>query len=66
MLGTVVARHRDGVFKVQLNDTNRVVTARPAGRMWQHKIKLAKGDNVLLELPIGTLDRARIVYRRSA
>ena len=66
LMGTIITRERSGFFKVKIGDTDRVVSARPAGRMSHHKIKFAAGDNVLIELPIGTLDRARIIYRKSA
>ena len=59
-MGTVVERQRRGTFKVRINDTDRVVPARIAGRMARYHIKLSASDDVLIELPIGTLDRGRI------
>jgi translation initiation factor IF-1 len=66
LAGVIVSRERKGLFKVEIADTGRVINTRLSGRMQRHHINLVRGDWVTIELPVGTLDRARIIYRRSA
>ena len=50
------------VFRVELPNGHEVL-AHLAGKMRQHKIRVLRGDRVLVELSEYDLTRGRVVYR---
>ena len=60
--GVVVEALPNATFRVELNDSGKILLAHLAGKMRIHFIRILAGDRVLVELsPDGT--RGRIIYR---
>ena len=51
------------MFRVKLDNMDRVVLGHVAGKMRRFRIRILPGDRVRVELSPYDLDRARIVYR---
>jgi translation initiation factor IF-1 len=62
MEGEVVEAFRSGMYKVLL-DNGYETLGYTAGRMRRHRIRIAPGDRVTIELSPYDLSRGRIVYR---
>jgi translation initiation factor IF-1 len=60
--GTVVETLPNAMFKVELENGNRVL-AHISGKMRMHFIKILPGDGVSMELSPYDLTRGRIIYR---
>lgn len=59
--GTVVAVHKGGLYRVLLDDSEREVLVRRAGRL--RRLRIIEGDTVNVELSPYDPDRGRIVRR---
>jgi translation initiation factor IF-1 len=62
MEGEVVEAFRSGMYKILL-DNGYETLGYTAGRMRRHRIRIAPGDRVTIELSAYDLSRGRIVYR---
>src|SRR5205807_9027001 len=61
--GEVVEALPNAMFRVKLDNMDRVVLGHVAGKMRRFRIRILPGHRVRVELPPHDLDRARIVYR---
>jgi translation initiation factor IF-1 len=61
--GRVLSRLRDTFFRVAVSDTGDTAICRPSGKMLFANIKVAAGDEVIVELTPYDISRGRIVYR---
>lgn len=61
--GEVVENLPNTLFKVKLNDSERVLLCYLSGKMRKHYIRILPGDKVRIELTEYDLNRGRIVYR---
>jgi translation initiation factor IF-1 len=61
--GEVVEALPNAMFRVKLDNMDRVVLGHVAGKMRRFRIRILPGDRVRVELSPYDLDRARIVYR---
>ena len=61
--GTVTEVLPNAMFRVKLDNMDRVVLGHVAGKMRRFRIRILPGDRVRVELSPYDLDRARIVYR---
>ncbi|MGZ4197281.1 MAG: translation initiation factor IF-1 [Solirubrobacteraceae bacterium] len=61
--GEVVEALPNAMFRVKLDNRDRVVLGHVAGKMRRFRIRILPGDRVRVELSPYDLDRARIVYR---
>jgi translation initiation factor IF-1 len=61
--GHIIDIQRDDNFRVKIIDSEQIIICKPSGRLRQHKIKLAQGDSVDVELSIYDLTKGRITYR---
>ena len=61
--GEVIDNLPNTLFRVKLNETERVIIAYLSGKMRKHYIKILPGDRVRIELTAYDLNRGRIVYR---
>ncbi|MDA1316429.1 MAG: translation initiation factor IF-1 [bacterium] len=64
--GEVIENLPNTLFKVQLNEGDKVLLCYLSGKMRKHYIKILPGDKVKVELTQYDLDRGRIVYRKSS
>ena len=64
--GEVVEALPNAMFRVKLDNMDRVVLGHVAGKMRRFRIRILPGDRVRVELSPYDLDRARIVYRHVA
>jgi len=62
MTGMVVESNT-GLFRVQIEGTEQIVTCQPAGKIRQHKINIVVGDRVKVEMSPYDLTRGRIMFR---
>jgi translation initiation factor IF-1 len=61
--GEVIEALPNAMFRVKLDNMDRVVLGHVAGKMRRFRIRILPGDRVRVELSPYDLDRARIVYR---
>ena len=61
--GEVVEALPNAMFRVKLDNMDRIVLGHVAGKMRRFRIRILPGDRVRVELSPYDLDRARIVYR---
>lgn len=61
--GEVIENLPNTLFKVKVNDSEKVILCYLSGKMRKHYIKILPGDKVRIELTPYDLDRGRIVYR---
>jgi len=61
--GEVTENLPNTLFKVKLNDLEKVVLCYLSGKMRKNYIKILPGDRVKLELTKYDLERGRIIYR---
>ena len=59
--GVIVAVHKGGLYRVQLDDDGREVLARRAGRL--RRLRIVEGDKVTVEVSPYDPDRGRIIRR---
>ena len=62
--GEVVENLPNTLFKVQLNDSEKVMLCYLSGKMRKNYIEILPGDKVKIELTPYDLDRGRIIYRK--
>ncbi len=62
MTGTVIEPLPNTMFKVELENGN-VVLAHISGKMRRYRIRILRGDKVIVELSPYDLTRGRLVYR---
>ena len=65
MVGVILDHSRD-IFRVQVEGTDQVVTAKLSGKMRQNKIDLQVGDRVKLEVSPYDTSMGRITFRINA
>lgn len=61
--GEVVENLPNTLFRVQLDDSEKIIICYLSGKMRKHYIKILPGDFVKVEMTPYDLDRGRIVYR---
>ena len=61
--GTIIDKQPNAFFKVQLENTDRVVLAVISGKMRKNRIRILVGDRVSVEMSPYDLTRGRITYR---
>ncbi len=62
MEGEVLEAFPSGMFRVSLDNGHELI-AYTAGKMRRHRIRMAPGDRVKIEVSAYDLNRGRIVYR---
>lgn len=62
--GAVVENLPNTLFRVQLNDSDKVILCYLSGKMRKNYIKILPGDKVKIELTPYDLERGRIIYRK--
>lgn len=62
--GEVVENLPNTLFKVQLDEGDKVIMCYLSGKMRKNYIKILPGDRVRIELTPYDLNRGRIVYRK--
>lgn len=62
--GEVVENLPNTLFRVQLNDSDKVILCYLSGKMRKNYIKILPGDKVKVELTPYDLERGRIIYRK--
>jgi len=65
LVGVVMDHSRD-IFRVRVDGTDQVVTAKLSGKMRQNKIDLQVGDRVKLEVSPYDTSMGRITFRISS
>jgi translation initiation factor IF-1 len=63
MTGKVVEVLGNAMFRVQLDNSEHVVTAYIGGKLRKHDIKVIAGDPVVMEMSPYDLSKGRIMYR---
>ena len=63
MTGKVVEVLGNVMFRVQLDNTEHMVTAYIGGKLRKHDIKVIAGDPVVMEMSPYDLTKGRIMYR---
>jgi len=61
--GSVIENLPNTLFRVKLENSDRVILCYLSGKMRKNYIKILPGDKVRLELTPYDLNRGRIVYR---
>ncbi len=61
--GSVVENLPNTLFKVKLDNSEKIILCYLSGKMRKNYIKILPGDRVRLELTPYDLNRGRIVYR---
>ncbi len=62
--GEVVENLPNTLFKVKLDEGDKVILCYLSGKMRKHYIKILPGDRVSIEVTPYDFSRGRIVYRR--
>ncbi len=62
--GEVVENLPNTLFRVQLNDSDKIILCYLSGKMRKNYIKILPGDKVKIELTPYDLERGRIIYRK--
>lgn len=63
MTGRVVEVLGNAMFRVQLDNSEHMVTAYIGGKLRKHDIKVIAGDPVVMEMSPYDLSKGRIMYR---
>lgn len=61
--GEVIENLPNTLFRVKLNDSEKVILCYLSGKMRKNYIKILPGDRVRIEMTPYDLNRGRIVYR---
>jgi len=64
--GEVIENLPNTLFKIQLDNTEKIIIGYLSGKMRKYYIKILPGDRVKVEMTPYDLDRGRIVYRKSS
>lgn len=62
--GEVVENLPNTLFRVKLNDSDKIILCYLSGKMRKNYIKILPGDKVKIELTPYDLERGRIIYRK--
>ncbi|MFA9288808.1 MAG: translation initiation factor IF-1 [Weeksellaceae bacterium] len=62
--GEVIENLPNTMFKVQLDEGEKIILCYLSGKMRKNYIKILPGDKVKVELTPYDLDRGRITYRK--
>jgi translation initiation factor IF-1 len=62
--GEVVENLPNTLFRVKLNDGDKIILCYLSGKMRKNYIKILPGDKVKIELTPYDLNRGRIIYRK--
>jgi translation initiation factor IF-1 len=62
--GEVVENLPNTLFRVKLNDSEKIILCYLSGKMRKNYIKILPGDKVKMELTPYDLERGRIIYRK--
>lgn len=62
--GEVVENLPNTLFRVKLNDSDKIILCYLSGKMRKNYIKILPGDKVKMELTPYDLERGRIIYRK--
>ncbi len=63
LTGTVIELLPNAMFRVQLDDSDNIITAYTAGKMRKHRIRVLAGDKVTVEMSPYDLTKGRISFR---
>ncbi|PIQ73317.1 translation initiation factor IF-1 [Candidatus Roizmanbacteria bacterium CG11_big_fil_rev_8_21_14_0_20_36_8] len=63
--GEVIENLPNTLFKVKLDNSEKIILSYLSGKMRKFYIKILPGDHVKVEITPYDLDRGRIVYRKS-
>ncbi len=61
--GEVIENLPNTLFRVKVNDADKIILCYLSGKMRKNYIKILPGDKVRIELTKYDLNRGRIVYR---
>lgn len=61
--GEVVENLPNTLFKVKVNNSDKIILCYLSGKMREHYIKILPGDKVKMEITPYDLNRGRIIYR---
>jgi len=61
--GEVIENLPNTLFRVKINNSEKVLLCYLSGKMRKHYIKILPGDRVRIEVTQYDVDRGRIVYR---
>lgn len=50
-IGKITESFRGNVFRVEIDETKKVISARCSGRLWKNSIKVSIGNKVRVKLP---------------
>ncbi len=64
MQGKVIEVLGNAMFRVQIENSEHLVTAYIGGKMRKHDIKIIAGDRVTIEMSPYDLTKGRIMYRQ--
>lgn len=62
--GEVIENLPNTLFRVKLNQSDKVILCYLSGKMRKNYIKILPGDQVRVEVTAYDLDRGRIIYRK--
>jgi len=61
--GEVIENLPNTLFRIKLNDSEKIILCYSSGKMRKNYIKILPGDKVRMEITPYDLNRGRIVYR---
>tara|TARA_Y100001960_G_scaffold300285_1_gene349197 strand:- start:34 stop:252 length:219 start_codon:yes stop_codon:yes gene_type:complete len=61
--GKVIDLLPNAMFRVQLQENNKIVIAHTAGKLRKNRIRVLQGDNVTVEVTPYDLTKGRIIFR---
>lgn len=61
--GEVIENLPNTLFRIKLNDSEKIILCYLSGKMRKNYIKILPGDKVRMEITPYDLNRGRIVYR---
>lgn len=61
--GEVIENLPNTLFKVKVNNSDKIILCYLSGKMRKHYIKILPGDKVKAEITPYDLNRGRIIYR---
>lgn len=61
--GTVTEVLPNTMFRIQLDETQNIITGYLSGKLRQNKIKVIMGDSVEVEISTYDLSKGRVVFR---
>lgn len=61
--GEVIENLPNTLFRVKINNSDKIILCYLSGKMRKHYIKILPGDRVKIEVTPYDLNRGRIIYR---